>query len=43
MSDANALALAEEFRELGMSPEDIVRKFRKYAGTTNEFRGVAGP
>ena len=42
MSDANPSALAEEFRKLGMSSDDLVRKFRKYAGTTPEFKEVAG-
>jgi coenzyme F420-reducing hydrogenase gamma subunit len=42
ISDANPSALAEEFRKLGMSSDDLVRKFRKYAGTTPEFKEVAG-
>jgi sulfhydrogenase subunit delta len=42
MSDANPSPLAEEYRKLGLSSDDIVRKFRKYAGTTNEFKEVAG-
>jgi coenzyme F420-reducing hydrogenase gamma subunit len=41
MSDANAGELARVFREAGLSEEDVVRKFRKYAGTTDEFRKEA--
>ncbi|MGQ9514853.1 MAG: oxidoreductase [Thermoproteota archaeon] len=42
MSDANPASLASEFRKLGISGDDIVRKFRKYAGTSREFKEVAG-
>lgn len=42
MSDANPSALTSEFRKLGMSADDVIRKFRKYAGTTKEFKGVSG-
>jgi coenzyme F420-reducing hydrogenase gamma subunit len=42
MSDANPLAFAPEFRRLGISAKDLVRKFRKYAGTSKEFAEVAG-
>jgi hypothetical protein len=42
MSDANPSALAFEFHRLGLSADDLVRKFRKYAGTSKEFREVAG-
>lgn len=41
MSDANAEALAGVFKEMGLSHEDIARKFRKYAGTTREFKKEA--
>lgn len=37
MSDANAAELAQVFRKQGLSHEDVVRKFRKYAGMTEEF------
>lgn len=37
MSDPNALPLAETFKKIGLTKDDIVRKFRKYAGTTPEF------
>jgi len=43
MSDANAKQLATVFMEdLGLSKEDVLRKFRKYAGMTDEFRREAG-
>jgi hypothetical protein len=42
MSNPNTSALADVFREMGYSPEDIKRKFRKYAGMTTEFRKEAG-
>lgn len=42
MSDANAEQLARLFRKNGMSDDDAVRKFRKYAGMTDEFRTEAG-
>ena len=42
MSDANPMALAYEFRRLGISADDLLRKFRKYAGTSKEFREIAG-
>lgn len=42
MSDANAKELAELFRKNGLSNEDVKRKFRKYAGMTDEFREEAG-
>lgn len=38
MSDANPASLASEFRKRGVSSDDLVRKFRKYAGTSKEFR-----
>ena len=37
MSDANATELAKVFRRQGLSQEDVVRKFRKYAGMSSEF------
>jgi coenzyme F420-reducing hydrogenase gamma subunit len=41
MSDANPDELAKVFRRAGLSEEDVVRKFRKYAGITEEFRKEA--
>jgi hypothetical protein len=38
MKDANAPALAKQFEKMGLSPEDIVRKFTEFAGFTPEFR-----
>jgi len=42
MSNPNTSSLADIFRELGYSEEDIKRKFRKYAGMATEFRKEAG-
>ena len=42
MSNPNAAALADIFRDIGLSEEDIKRKFRKYAGMDPEFRKEAG-
>ena len=42
MSDANPSALVSEFHRIGIGADDLVRKFRKYAGTSNEFREIAG-
>ncbi len=42
MSDANPASLAAEFHKLGVSSQDLVRKFRKYAGTSKEFEEVSG-
>ncbi len=41
MSDANAEELAKVFRRNGLPDEDVVRKFRKYAGMSVEFRREA--
>lgn len=41
MSNPNPEALADIFRDLGLTDEEINLKFRKYAGMTNEFRGEA--
>ncbi len=41
MSDANPQELARVFRKIGLTDRDIVRKFRKYAGDTPEFRKEA--
>ncbi len=41
MSNPNASALAETLRKIGLPKDDIVRKFRKYAGTTPDFRKEA--
>jgi len=42
MSNPNAAALAEIFKDIGLNDEDIKRKFRKYAGMSPEFRYEAG-
>ncbi len=42
MSDPNAAALADIFKDLGLNEEDIKRKFRKYSGMSAEFRLEAG-
>jgi len=42
MSDANPSALSAEFRKLGISADDLMRKFRKYAGMSKEFRESSG-
>lgn len=42
MSNPNAAALADIFKEIGLHRNDIERKFRKYAGMTMEFRREAG-
>ena len=42
MSNPNSTALASIFRDIGLSDEDIKRKFRKYAGMSPEFRLEAG-
>jgi coenzyme F420-reducing hydrogenase gamma subunit len=41
MSNPNASALASIFQDLGLSDKDIIRKFRKYAGMSPEFRKEA--
>lgn len=42
MSNPNASALADIFRDIGLSEKDIKRKFRKYAGMSSDFRKEAG-
>jgi len=42
MSDANATSLAEEFKAIGLSSDEILRKFRKYAGTSPRYAKEAG-
>jgi coenzyme F420-reducing hydrogenase gamma subunit len=42
MSDANATSLAEEFKAIGLSGDEILRKFRKYAGTSPKYAKEAG-
>ena len=42
MSNPNSEALASIFRDIGLNEEDIIRKFRKYAGTSIEFQREAG-
>lgn len=37
MSDANAQSLAQKFSEIGLTKDDVTRKFRKYAGITPAF------
>lgn len=41
MSDANAAEFAKVLRTTGLTHGDVVRKFRKYAGMTEEFRREA--
>ncbi|MEW6001717.1 MAG: oxidoreductase [Nitrospirota bacterium] len=41
MKQANALALARKFEMMGLSPEDIVRRFTLFGSVTTEFRKVA--
>lgn len=41
MSDSNARSLAQIFEEEGLSKDDIIRKFRKYAGMTSELKEEA--
>lgn len=41
MSNSNVEGLVKAFGDLGLSDEDIIRKFRKYASMTSEFREVA--
>jgi len=43
MTDANATSLAEEFKGIGLSSDEILRKFRKYAGTSPKYAKEAGP
>jgi coenzyme F420-reducing hydrogenase gamma subunit len=42
MSDANSEQLAGVLLRIGLSPEDVVRKFRKYSGMADAFRREAG-
>ena len=42
MNDTNSRHLAEAFRECGLDDATIVRKFRKYAGLTEELSREAG-
>jgi coenzyme F420-reducing hydrogenase gamma subunit len=37
MSDANSVSLANEFRNIGLSDDEVLRKFRKYAGLSPKF------
>jgi sulfhydrogenase subunit delta len=37
-NDANAASLARTFADMGLSKADVVRKFRKYAGNTPQFK-----
>lgn len=40
-NDANSASLARTFAELKLQPKDVARKFRKFAGLTEEFsKGV---
>lgn len=41
MSNPNVKAMVEKLREIGLSDDDIVRKFRKYAGMSEYYREVA--
>jgi sulfhydrogenase subunit delta len=38
MKQANALALARQFEAMGLSPEDILRRFTLFGSVTTEFR-----
>jgi hypothetical protein len=38
MKQANALALARRFEAMGLSPEDILRRFTLFGSVTTEFR-----
>ncbi len=42
MSTPNTEGMVEILRELGLNKADIVRRFRKYAGCSIEFREEAG-
>jgi len=42
MSNPNVESLAGIFKQMGLSRDDIIRKFRKYAGTSPEFYKEAG-
>lgn len=42
MSDANASSLAEQFLTIGLTRDDVTRKFRKYAGISPSFAQEAG-
>jgi coenzyme F420-reducing hydrogenase gamma subunit len=42
MNDPNPRRLAEAFRECGLDDDMIIRKFRKYAGSTEELSREAG-
>lgn len=39
--DPNPASLADKFREIGLSEDEVICKFRKYAGLTREFREEA--
>jgi len=41
MSDANTHALSRRFEEMGLSRDEIVRKFTLFASIRPEFRRVA--
>lgn len=41
MSDPNVKSMVERLREAGLSEEEILRKFRKYAGMSKPYREVA--
>jgi coenzyme F420-reducing hydrogenase gamma subunit len=42
MSNANSTALAEKFEEIGLPPDEIVRRFSLFGYPTVEFHKVAG-
>ena len=42
MSNPNASSLASIFKDIGISDDDIVRKFRKYSGLSPEFCNEVG-
>ena len=41
MTDANTHALAQQFEKMGLSRDEIVRKFTLFASIRTEFRKVA--
>jgi len=41
MSNPNVKSMVERLREIGLADDDIMRKFRKYAGTSEYYREVA--
>ena len=42
MSHANSTALAQKFEEMGLPPDEIIRRFSLFGYPTFEFHQVAG-